>query len=170
MLFDLFRSTPRRPDRVRIPRPPHPGLRARTCSQEHALRRLRELSSAYEPLHDRQLAVLADKREVGRLARWLWQVEGAFANAGYGYEVPISDCDDSAALALGLRRMLRTDAPLLAARITVRLQQPTLGIAAGLHMSTAWATEEDWHIVEPATGLHCPIAEYRPAILRHHTQ
>ena len=169
MFFHLFRSS-RRPSGVELPRPPHPPLRTRPCSREHALQRLSELSSAHEPLHDLHFEILADRRELRRLARWLWQVEGAFENAGYGYRVPLSDCDDSAAFALSLRRMLPTGAPLLAARVTVRLREPALGIGAGLHMSTAWAVDEDWSIVEPTTGLTSRLAEYEPDVLRHHTQ
>ena len=60
--------------------------------------------------------------------------------------------------------------PLLAARVTVRLREPALGIGAGLHMSTAWAVDEDWSIVEPTTGLTSRLAEYEPEVLRHHTQ
>lgn len=104
-------------------------------------------------LHDAVYCALRFE-DMPRVANWLGEVHDAMDFAGFGYRESVSDCDDIAALAMALRRLLPLPRTPLAVRQSVHLR------GGGLHMDNAFFTEEGWVMVEPQTGEYWTAEEY----------
>lgn len=96
-------------------------------------------------LHDTLYAGL-DGDCAEALAGWLGEVQASLEFAGFGYKSSVSDCDDIAAMAMAVRRLLPLEYTPLAVRQSVRLPD------GGLHMDVAFFLANGWVVIEPQTG------------------
>lgn len=139
----------------RIPLPPRKITQRVKLTRSGASRQLQQQygRNVRGDLHDALYAGLDDDAAEA-LAGWLGEVHSSLDHAGFGYKASVSDCDDIAAMAMAVRRLLPTDYTPLAVRQSVHLPD------GGLHMDVAFFMANGWIMIEPQTGEWWPAADY----------
>lgn len=169
-LFNIFSSHPPQSTSdsnagVLIPHPPKQlvGMPEKVYGYGDAFRKVTEINDkVYTQFVDRNMASMP-AHHVKHLARWWKSVEDNLIDAGYDYLSEVSDCDDRATFAMALSRMIYRDveASLLVLKLGVDMEEPALGIGAGVkHMTNAVYTNLGWYVVEFPTGQYCKLKNY----------
>ena len=104
--------------------------------------------------------VLLEESGIPKLAGWFHEIQQNMDFAGVGVIKNVSDCDDIAATAVALRRMLPAPFSPLAVKQLVQIP------GGNYHMDTAWATNNGWYVIEPQDGQTWRLEDYPNTIIR----